>query len=86
MFLPECQKDFIELSAEVISCFRKEMVVMDGIVMGPTHGCTGALANACGHGESFCTIHRNQFQNRCHVHDCQDNRINDTQACQEHHY
>ena len=42
-----------------------KMVVMDGIVMGPTHcafdGCTGALANAHGHGESFCIIHRTQF-------------------------
>lgn len=35
------------------------------LVMGPTHcafdGCTGAFANACGHGESFCIIHRTQF-------------------------
>ena len=42
-----------------------KMVVMDGIVMGPTHcafdGCTGALANARGHGESFCVIHRTEF-------------------------
>ena len=62
-----------------------KMVVMDGIVMGPTHcafdGCTGALANARGHGESFCVIHRTEFRNRCHVRDCQNNRVNNTQAC-----
>lgn len=65
-----------------------KMVVMDGIVMGPTHcafdGCTGALANARGHGESFCMIHRTQFRNRCRVRDCENNRVNDTQACQQH--
>ena len=65
-----------------------KMVVMDGIVMGPTHcafdNCTSALANARGHGESFCKVHRTQFQNRCRVRDCTNNRVQGTQACQQH--
>ncbi|KIJ93686.1 hypothetical protein K443DRAFT_111653 [Laccaria amethystina LaAM-08-1] len=65
-----------------------KMVVMDGIVMGPTHcafdNCTGALANAHGHGESFCKVHRTQFQNCCRVRDCTNNRVQGTQACQQH--
>jgi len=64
------------------------MVVMDGIVMGPTHcafgNCTGALAYAHEQGESFCKVHRTQFQNHCHVCDCTNNRVQGTQACQQH--
>ena len=64
------------------------MVIMDGIVMGPTHcgfdNCTTALLNACGHGESFCRVHKTEFRNRCHVRSCQNNRVDGTQACQEH--
>ncbi|KAF9039092.1 hypothetical protein BJ165DRAFT_1551557 [Panaeolus papilionaceus] len=43
------------------------MVVVDGIVTGPTHcaipGCTSPLANH--RGESFCTTHRDEWGNRC---------------------
>jgi hypothetical protein len=65
-----------------------KMVVMDGIVMGPTccafDGCERALVNARGQGESFCIAHTAEFQNRCHVRDCQNNKFGDTQACERH--
>ena len=64
------------------------MVVIDGIVMGPTHcafdNCHKPLSNAHGKGESFCQIHERQFQNCCCVKDCQNNKVAPTQACQEH--
>ena len=41
------------------------MVIMDDIVMGPTHcafdNCTTAFLNACGHGESFCCVIKLNF-------------------------
>jgi len=64
------------------------MVVMDGIVMGPTHcafdNCTRPLSNAHGKGESFCQTHEREFRNRCHVHDCKNDKVEGTQACHEH--
>jgi hypothetical protein len=64
------------------------MVVMDGIVMGPTHcafdNCTKPLTNARGKGESFCQTHEREFRNRCRVRDCQNDKVEGTQACQEH--
>ncbi len=40
-----------------------KIVIMDGIVMGPTHcafdNCTGPLSNA--HGESLCHVHKTEF-------------------------
>ena len=63
------------------------MVVIDGIVMGPTHcafdNCTKPLTNACGTGESFCQTHEREFCNRCCVKDSQNNKIEGTQG-QEH--
>jgi len=47
------------------------MVIMNSIVMGPTHcafdSCTTALLNAHGHGESFCRVHKTEFRIRCRV-------------------
>ena len=44
------------------------MVVIDGIVMGPTHcafdNCTKPLTNAHGKGVSFCQTHEREFHNR----------------------
>ena len=64
------------------------MVVIDGIVMGPSHcafdNCTKPLTNACGKGVSFCQTHKREFHNRCRVRDCQNNKIDRTQACHEH--
>ena len=65
-----------------------KMVVMDGIVMGPTccafDGCEGALVNARAQGEAFCQVHKREFQDRCRVRDCRNTRVGDTQACHRH--
>ncbi|TFK21061.1 hypothetical protein FA15DRAFT_598547 [Coprinopsis marcescibilis] len=49
------------------------MAVVDGVVFGPTHcafdGCSKSLDNY--RGASFCTAHKEEWGNRCHVKDCQ---------------
>jgi len=63
-----------------------KMVVLDGIVMGPTHcgydGCTSDLMNA--RGGAFCPFHETEFGNQCRVHNCQSSKVNPTQACDQH--
>src|SRR5277367_3769064 len=63
-----------------------KMVVLDGIVMGPTHcghdGCTSDLMNA--RGGAFCPFHETEFGNQCRVHNCQRSKVNPTQACDQH--
>ena len=63
-----------------------KMVVLDGIVMGPQHcaydNCTSDLANE--RGGSFCAFHENQFGARCRVHNCNNQKVFGTQACQQH--
>jgi CxC5 like cysteine cluster associated with KDZ transposases/CxC6 like cysteine cluster associated with KDZ transposases len=63
-----------------------KMVVVDGIVMGPTHcaygGCTSDLINA--RGGSFCPFHETQYGAKCRVYDCQAPKINPSQACEQH--
>ena len=63
-----------------------KMVVMDGIVMGPQHcafdNCTSDLANA--RGGSFCAFHENQWGARCRMHNCDNEKVPGTQACQHH--
>ena len=63
-----------------------KMVVLDGIVMGPQHcayeNCTSDLANA--RGGSFCAFHENQWGARCHMHNCNNEKVPGTQACQDH--
>ena len=62
------------------------MVVLDGIVMGPTHcafpGCISDLQNACG--GAFCSHHKFEFGSKCCVIDCPNNKIETTEACQAH--
>ena len=62
------------------------MVVVDGIVMGPTHctynGCTSNLINA--RGGAFCPFHETQYGAKCCVYDCQLPKINPSQACEQH--
>src|SRR5277367_1011500 len=62
------------------------MVVLDGIVMGPTHcaydGCTSDLMNA--RGGAFCPFHETELGNQCHVHNYQRSKVNPTQACDQH--
>ncbi|KAF9057269.1 hypothetical protein BJ165DRAFT_1411608 [Panaeolus papilionaceus] len=63
-----------------------QMVVVDGIVTGPTHcaypGCISSLANH--RGESFCITHVNEWANRCRVVDCRSDLIPNTYACAQH--
>jgi hypothetical protein len=62
------------------------MVVVDGIVMGPTHcaydGCEQDLTNA--RGGSFCPTHESLYGTRCHIRDCQNTKVTNTQACVNH--
>ena len=62
------------------------MVVMDGIVMGPTHcafqHCTLPLQNA--RGGVFCKEHNDAYGNKCRVIGCTSSKIAGTQACRRH--
>ncbi|KAF8999984.1 hypothetical protein BDQ17DRAFT_1391397 [Cyathus striatus] len=62
------------------------MVVIDGIVMGPQHcaydNCSNTLVNH--RGGVFCDVHNLEFGARCRVRDCPNQKINNTQACNEH--
>ena len=62
-----------------------KMVVLDGIVMGPTHcafpGCISDLKN---HGGAFCSHHEFQFGSKCRVIGCSNDKIKPTEACQDH--
>ncbi|KAF8880795.1 hypothetical protein BD779DRAFT_1378336, partial [Infundibulicybe gibba] len=63
-----------------------KMIVMDGIVMGPTHcafdGCTADLENSCG--GSFCAYHNIEFGARCRVRNCHSQIIIPTLVCKKH--
>ena len=63
-----------------------KMIVMDGIVMGPTHcaydNCTSELANA--RGGAFCHFHDLQHGAKCRVRGCTSTKKSGTQACSEH--
>jgi uncharacterized Zn finger protein (UPF0148 family) len=67
-------------------CAPVKMVVLDGIVMGPTHcaynDCTSALINA--RGGVFCPFHETQYGAQCRIHGCQRTKKNPTQACEQH--
>ena len=63
-----------------------KMIVMDGIVMGPTHcaydNCIADLANACG--GSFCHHNEMEYGIKCRMRDCTKTKVAGTQACEEH--
>ena len=63
-----------------------KMVVLDGIVMGPTHcafdNCTADLDNY--RGGAFCANHEIEFSAKCRVCNCQNNKVESTQACNQH--
>ncbi|KAF8867971.1 hypothetical protein CPB84DRAFT_1945219 [Gymnopilus junonius] len=62
------------------------MVVVDGIVMGPTHcaydNCTEELQNA--HGGAFCIQHETAYGNVCRMQTCGNQRVAGTLACATH--
>ncbi|KAF8867883.1 hypothetical protein CPB84DRAFT_1819655 [Gymnopilus junonius] len=63
-----------------------KMIILDGIVMGPTHcsfdGCTDDLKNA--RGGALCANHEIAYGTRCRVRDCIRTKIAGTHACQNH--
>jgi len=88
---PECTQPFRRSLYEAIDQIEEDhasvkMIVVDGIVMGPTHcaygGCTSDLINA--RGGAFCPFHETQYGAKCRVLDCQDPKINPSQACEQH--
>lgn len=62
------------------------MDIMDGIVMGPdccaADDCTEELKNH--RGGAFCQYHEHQYASKCRVRDCENTKVNPTQACEEH--
>jgi uncharacterized Zn finger protein (UPF0148 family) len=63
-----------------------KMVVLDGIVMGPTHcafpNCTATLLNA--RGGVFCALHETEYGPKCRIKGCNNRKIGETQACNTH--
>ena len=62
------------------------LVVMDGVVMGPTHcafdNCIEAVKNA--QGGIFCAQHEITHGNLCHMHDCDRPKVAPTHTCSIH--
>ncbi|KAF8988992.1 hypothetical protein BDQ17DRAFT_1257340 [Cyathus striatus] len=62
------------------------MVVIDGIVMGPTHcayqNCSEKLANA--RTGVFCLMHESQHEGRCRIKTCYNAKEPNSQACVNH--
>src|SRR6202050_223531 len=62
------------------------LVVMDGVVMGPTHcafdDCIEELQNA--RGGVFCARHEITHGNLCHMHDCDRPKVAPTHTCAIH--
>jgi len=63
-----------------------KMMVVDGIYFGPKHcahpGCADDLLNYCN--GVFCAIHEQENGERCQVCNCNNLKIKNTQACQQH--
>ena len=79
----ECTQPYRRSQYETIDeieedCVSVKMIVLDRIVMGPTHcaynDCTSNLINA--RGGAFCPFHETQYGAKCRVHDCQRPKIN----------
>jgi hypothetical protein len=63
-----------------------QMVVMDGIVIGPKHcafpDCNGDLANY--HTGVYCVEHENLYGRLCHIDNCHNPKAAGTMACAQH--
>ncbi|KIJ90455.1 hypothetical protein K443DRAFT_116578 [Laccaria amethystina LaAM-08-1] len=75
---------FIDASSEENKYVK--MVVLDGIVMGPTHcafdNCLNDLSNS--RGGSLCDQHHVSLASYCLVRNCDNRRVDGTSACQDH--
>jgi hypothetical protein len=87
----ECTQPYRRSQHETIDQIEEDrasvkMIVVDGIVMGPTHcaygDCTSDLINA--RGGTFCPFHETQYGAKCRVHDCLLPKLNPSQACEQH--
>ena len=83
----ECTKPYKQLDDQIVpDAAPVKMVVLDGIVMGPTYcaypECQIGLLNA--RGGSFCAAHEIEYGNRCRVVGCTGVQVPDTQACLTH--
>lgn len=63
-----------------------KMIIIDGIVMGPTHcaadDCSMDLLN--NRGGVFCRYHELEYGAKCRMRDCTNMKVNPTQACEDH--
>ena len=63
-----------------------QMIVMDGIVMGPKHcaieNCTGDLVNY--QSGVYCQEHDNLYGKMCHMVDCTNDKLDNTLTCAQH--
>ena len=63
-----------------------KMAVVDGIIVGPQHwsydNYTAELLNACG--GAFCALHESNYGSKCHMCNCLEQKITETQACRQH--
>ncbi len=80
----ECTKPYKETVNSVgDSNCSVNMVVLNGIVMGPQHcaykDCTNSLLNA--RGGSFCGLHEVEYGDKCQIVGCTNSKIAKTQAC-----
>ena len=83
----ECTKPYKQADGLIVSdAAPVKMIVLDGIVMGPTYcaypNCQDSLLNA--RGGSFCPAHEIEYGDKCRVVGCIRKQEPDTQACSTH--
>src|SRR6266704_2316591 len=83
----DCSKPYKRADGQIVSkAAPVKMVVLDGIVMGPTYcaypKCQQGLLNA--QGGSFCAVHEIEYGDKCQIVGCTRMRESDTQACSTH--
>ncbi|KAF8870105.1 hypothetical protein BD779DRAFT_1456005, partial [Infundibulicybe gibba] len=82
----ECTQPFSAVPDYIPQQDPAAMVVLDGIVMGPTHcaydDCINDLGNA--RGGVFCPHHEIIYGATCHIRDCTAQKVPPTEACQAH--
>jgi hypothetical protein len=76
----------VDQSASPLGEAPIKLVVLDGVLMGPTHcayqDCAQDLAKACR--GVFCVQHKIQHGILCHMHDCNDPKVPPNQTCVQH--
>ena len=63
-----------------------KLMVVDGICFGPKHcayeNCSEDLVNY--HTEVFCPLHQQTYGAKCRIRNCDNLKVKETQACQQH--